>query len=476
MQLSSLIADLVGVRVIGAVDGIEITQVTMDSREVIPGALFCCVPGTISDGHRFLGEAVNAGALAVVTEHDHDGELSGCVELRVATGIARRTASLLAGIFEGNPSARLTMVGVTGTNGKTTVAQMVGAILASEGGTVEVLGTLSGARTTPPAPELQRRLASIVRDADERGDHGAAVMEVSSHALDQDRVAGIVFEVAAFTNLSHDHLDYHRTMESYFAAKAKLFLPESAKSVVIWGEDPFGQELLALRHDAVAVTWGDASEIALSIEGSTFTWRGHDVKLSLIGRFNIANALVSLETAVSLGVDPERAAAALSFMGSVDGRMERVGTTVQGASIFVDYAHTPEALEKVIREIREVIDLGKRVILVFGCGGDRDQEKRPLMGKVAAHYADIAIVTTDNPRGEKASEITQEIMRGALGLGDVREIPDRREAIIQALSMATTGDAVIIAGKGHESTQIIGDVITPFDDRAVARALLGGVS
>jgi UDP-N-acetylmuramoyl-L-alanyl-D-glutamate--2,6-diaminopimelate ligase len=297
-------------------------------------------------------------------------------------------------------------------------------------------------------------------------------MEVSSHALDQGRVAGLRFAVAVFTNLSHDHLDYHGSMGAYFEAKARLFDESVADVAVIWAEDPEGRALLERRvGPAISVGWDDAEALEVGSSGSRYRWRGTDVELPLLGRFNVTNALLASEAAMVLGVEPEVVAAALSSLEAVRGRMERVEGGEGDPLVLVDYAHTPDALEAALRTARQLCD-GGTLLVVFGCGGDRDQDKRPLMGKVASDLADVMIVTTDNPRHEAPHDIAQAIISGASGPARVLGISSRELAIRAAIEEAGPGDVVLIAGKGHETSQDFAASREPFDDRVVAASLL----
>jgi UDP-N-acetylmuramoyl-L-alanyl-D-glutamate--2,6-diaminopimelate ligase len=451
-----------------------VSAVELDSRLAEPESIFCCVVGSSDDGHRHAAEAVRRGAVALVTEHDVELPMGFApAEVRVAPGAARRACALLAAELAGNPAEQLTLVGVTGTNGKTTVVTILSAILEHAGIATTVIGTLTGARTTPPAPELHRVLAQAAQLAAGLGRPGAVAMEVSSHALDQDRVAGLRFAVAVFTNLSHDHLDYHRTLSDYFEAKARLFGEQSAEVAVIWSEDAEGRILLERRvGPVVAVGWDAAEALEVGPHGSRYRWRGAEIELPLLGRFNVTNALLASEAAVVLGVDPSVVAEALSSLEAVPGRMERVPGGAGDPLVLVDYAHTPDALEAALRTARGLARGGKLVV-VFGCGGDRDQDKRPLMGRVASELADVAVVTTDNPRHEVPRDIADAILAGASGPARVLAISSRDLAIRAAIEEAGPGDVVLIAGKGHEATQVFADSSEPFDDRAVAASLLG---
>jgi UDP-N-acetylmuramoyl-L-alanyl-D-glutamate--2,6-diaminopimelate ligase len=460
----------------GDPEGVEIVAVAYDSRAVVRGALFCCVRGGSTDGHDFAAAAVAAGAVALLcSRFVDDGAAAGVPQILVddvPTAMARAAAA-----FYGDPSARLAVVGVTGTNGKTTTTHLLRAVLEADGRQAAVIGTLSGAGsrpggrsgpgTTPAAPELQRHLAELVGDG-----FDAVAMEVSSHALVQHRVDGVRFAVAVFTNLSQDHLDYHGTMEEYFAAKATLFDPERAAVAVVNADDPWGRRLLeSARLPTRPFSMADATSLALDRTGSSFIWQGEAVRLRIAGRVNVANALAAAAAARELGVPAAAIAAGLSGVASVPGRNEPVEVG-QPFTVLVDYAHTPDGLEQALVAAREVVGDG-RVVVVFGCGGDRDRAKRPLMGEVATRLADVAILTSDNPRSEDPAAIIDQV-RAGVGRPEAMVIePDRRAAIAVALATAEAGDVVIIAGKGHETTQTFGSEVLPFDDRAVAAQLLG---
>lgn len=465
MLLSELVADvadqpaLLDARIVGGDP--EIRGLTHDSRQVAPGFLFCAIPGHHTDGHRHASAAVAAGASALLVERSLD---LGVAEVLV--GSARAATGPLASSVNGHPSRHLAVVGVTGTNGKTTTVALLASILDHAGRSCEVVGTLTGARTTPEAPELQARLAAA-RAAGRR----AAAVEVSSHALDLHRVDGTRFEVAIFTNLSRDHLDHHGDMGSYFAAKARLFEPDLARRAVVCTDDPHGRLLLdAARIPSVGYALADAEDLELSEAGARFHWRGAEVALGLAGRFNVANALAAATAAAELGVMPDQVAAGLAAAGPVPGRFERVDVG-QDFLATVDYAHTPDGLENVLVTARELAREG-RVIVVFGAGGDRDQSKRSEMGEVAARLADVVILTNDNARSEDPAAIIDEVQRGMESPRDLRIEPDRRAAIALAVGAARRGDVVVVAGKGHETTQIIGDRTVGFDDRVeLARVL-----
>jgi len=447
----------------GAAAGVMVTAVDHDSREVRPGSCFCALPGEITDGHDHAPVAVAAGAVALVVERRLDLDVP-----QVVVPDARTAMGQLADAFFGHPSRQVAVVGVTGTNGKTTVTHLLGAVLEHAGRPTTVLGTLSGARTTPEAPALQATLAEAVAAG-----RAVVAMEVSSHALDLRRIVGTWFTVAVFTNLSQDHLDFHGTMDRYFAAKARLFSPDRAAVGLVNRDDPWGRRLLEeLAIPAVAWSAADAVDPVLRPDGSTFTWRGQQVHLALAGRFNLANAVAAAEAASALGLTPEEIAAGLAEARPPRGRFEPVGDGPVAA--LVDYAHTPDGIEQALASARELTD--GRLIVVFGCGGDRDRAKRPQMGRAADQGADVVVVTSDNPRSESPEAIIDEVMTGVERKDDLIVEPDRRRAIEVAVALAAPGDLVLVAGKGHETTQDLGDREIPFDDREVlaeALALTG---
>lgn len=456
--LERLTAWGVEARLVGG-DETVVTDVFDDHRRVRPGGMFCCVVGGRFDGHTYAATAVEAGAVVVLGERVLDVAVPQVVvpDVRLALGP-------VASLVHDDPSAELCCVGVTGTNGKTTTATLIADILRADGRSVEVIGTLTGVRTTPEAAELQRELARL-RD----NGRSAVVMEVSSHALAQHRVDGTHYDLAVFTNLSRDHLDYHGTMEEYFRAKARLFEPGLAERAVVDVDDAYGRLLRdASEIPTVGFGLGDAEPV-VGVAPIGFTWRGAPVTMRLAGRFNIANALAAAESAAVLGVDDATVRRGLADAAPVPGRFELIGGP-QPFTVVVDYAHTPDGLAKVVGTARELAGSG-RVLLVFGAGGDRDREKRPMMGAVADD-ADEVVVTNDNPRSEDPASIAAEITGGMRHTDRVTIELDRRAAIARALDGARPGDVVLVAGKGHETTQTIGSTVQPFDDRVVARALL----
>jgi UDP-N-acetylmuramoyl-L-alanyl-D-glutamate--2,6-diaminopimelate ligase len=461
---------------------IDVTTIVHEHHDAAPGALFCCIPGERVDGHDFAGAAVSAGAPACLVERWLPVDAT-----QVRVDSVRRAIGPLCAAFYEWPSRAMKVLGVTGTNGKTTTTYLLEAIARAAGDRVGVLGT-TGARldgqavplrhTTPEATELQALLARMRSD-------GAAVvaMEVSSHALEQHRVDGTQFAAACFTNLTHDHLDYHGTIDAYFQAKARLFAPEFTERAAIGVDDEHGRELVGIaRARGVAVMAyaldGEAdisaNDIEQRLDGTAFTLRiGSEVAsvaTSLVGRFNVLNCLAAATTATMSEVPLEAIVRGLSTPIVVPGRMERVEGAGRPFAVLVDYAHTPDALARVLDASRAMTESNGHLIVVFGCGGDRDRAKRPAMGHVVASRADVAVLTSDNPRSEDPAAIAADVLTG-LADDDQRPIVelDRRAAIRRALAVARPGDVVVIAGKGHETGQTAGGVTTPFDDRVVAR-------
>ncbi|MDE3064088.1 MAG: UDP-N-acetylmuramoyl-L-alanyl-D-glutamate--2,6-diaminopimelate ligase [Acidobacteriota bacterium] len=464
MQLGDLLEDLTLDVSTGRV---EVSDVQVDSRACGAGSLFFALPGRVSHGAQHAHDAVARGAVAVVAAERVEVEVP---VVEVPASQLRMLLAEAAAAVVGHPELDVDLVGVTGTNGKTTVATLVASLARAMGWNGASVGTLTNERTTPAPPELFRTLARLAGEFEDARSRSVVAIEVSSHALDQGRVDGLCFAAAAFTNLGHDHLDYHGTMEAYFAAKARLFESDRSRRAVIWVDDPYGWRLAqSTSLPVVEVRRADAGEVATSWRGSAFSWRGLTVTTPLIGGFNIDDALVAMAVAGSLGASDEAVAEAMSRVETVPGRFEVVarGDVV----VVVDYAHTPEGLERILRDVRELTPHG-RVVTVFGCGGDRDREKRPLMGEVASRLSDAVVVTSDNPRNESPGAIAEAVAAGAGPGADVRVVLDRRAAIGDALGAALAGDVVVIAGKGHETTQTIGDEVVAFDDRAVARELL----
>ncbi len=475
---------------VGAGDpNVEIAAITHDSRRSVPGACFACIPGAVTDGHDHAPEAVERGAVALLVERPLPIAVP---QAEVAS--VRAALGPVAATFFDHPSAAMRVLGVTGTNGKTTTTYLLESIARRADDRVGVLGTV-GARvagetittehTTPEADDLQALLARM-RDA------GVATvaMEVSSHALHQHRVDGVEFAAVCFTNLSHEHLDYHGTLDEYFEAKARLFDRARTPAAAVNVDDPRGVELAERARVQSIDTWTysldarDADLGALDVTFGPSSTRATlvdrrkgvrvAVDLPLVGGFNLANALAAGATALAAGYQLATVAAGLGDPVVVPGRFERVDAG-QPFAVLVDYAHTPDALGRVLAAARPLAGHGGRVLCVFGCGGDRDPAKRPLMGAAVAAGADVAVLTSDNPRSEDPQAIAAAVLPGLAGAAEVRVVLDRRAAIAGALAEAAPGDVVVVAGKGHETGQTAGGRTVPFDDRIVARDELGAL-
>ncbi len=499
MQLAEYVRKLGGSAPIPVGGGPQIAGVHLDSRRVGAGDLFAALPGTRDDGSRFAEAALARGAAAILAPRP--------LELARATQAivwvhpeARRVAGEVAAIAYGEPAKKMFVAGVTGTNGKTTTAHLVGHLLRAAGKKPAVLGTtgnrladgrrVAATHTTPDAPELQRLLA---RHRELGGD--SVALEASSHALDQERLAGLAFDVAIFTNLTRDHLDYHGDLESYAAAKERLFLSlRPGSSAVIHADDPAGERMAraARSRGARVVTYsarlrGDlvASALTSDLHGTQIVLNGMGIsrtnlRLPLAGRHNVENALAAAAAALLSGASPSDVLGGLASASPAPGRLEPVDTGDKGFVVLVDYAHSEDALHNVCRAVRGALEgtPGRfarrgRLIVVFGCGGDRDRGKRGPMGRVVNELADLAIVTSDNPRSEEPMSIIREVLAGMEPLLADRLVePDRRRAIGEAVKQARRGDVVLIAGKGHETTQVIGERVVEFDDRLVVSEAL----
>ena len=464
---------------------IVVTGLTSDSRKVVPGFLFFALSGTKADGAKFMGDAASKGAIAIITSLDAELGAAHIPVIRVAD--PRRALALCAAKFYSNQPD--TMVAVTGTAGKTSVAGFTRQIWAYAGKAAAFIGTTGivapgrndyGTLTTPDPVELHRLLAELASDGVTH-----AAMEASSHGLDQCRLDGVKLDAGAFTNLGRDHLDYHPDMEDYLRAKMRLFkvLLKAGQPAVIFADDAYSQNVIDVATTAKlkVLTVGRKGDfIALKrVEHERRRQRAevehggqiYEIDLPLAGDFQIANALVAAGLAIATGIAPAIAFKALESLEGASGRLELVGSTKDGALAYVDYAHKPEAMENVLTSVRPFTT--GRIVLVFGCGGDRDKGKRPIMGEIAARLADVVIVTDDNPRTEVAAQIRSEIMIAAKG---AREIGDRSSAISAALKMLKAGDTLIVAGKGHEEGQIINGVVHPFSDHAEIREGLAELS
>jgi UDP-N-acetylmuramoyl-L-alanyl-D-glutamate--2,6-diaminopimelate ligase len=488
LRLMELADRLVTSRLVGD-GGIEFHGVQTDSRKVQTGDLFICISGHVHDGHVFAQDAIAKGAVAVVLERDvPDLEVS-----KLFVKDCRQAMGIIASHFYGYPSRQLKLIGITGTNGKTTTTFIIDHILSDLGYVTGLMGTIhtriagktiAAERTTQEALDLQNTLRSMVTAGVK-----FCTMEVSSHALELGRVKGCRFRTALFTNLTQDHLDYHRTMESYRDAKGLLFSrlgneygPHSGDQqfAILNADDPISQVFASLTA-AQTITYGidndadvKAEDIHISIRGTQFTLRtsfagSAQIQMKLIGKFNVYNALGAIASTLAEGIPLEKIVHSLEKMGSVDGRMQTVDAG-QDFLVLVDYAHTPDGLENALKSIREFA--AGRIITVFGCGGDRDRTKRPIMGRIATEYSDNIIVTSDNPRTEDPETILEEVAEGITSCGYPQErfelIVDRAIAIQTAISMALPQDVVFIAGKGHETYQLLKGQTIDFDDRIVA--------
>jgi len=472
MDIERVIAALAPVDVLGRAP-VEIADLAYDARDATAGSLFFCVPGSRADGHDFAAEAVANGAAALVVERPLELEVP-----QLVVEDARRAMGVAADEFFERPTEELELAGVTGTNGKTTTAFLLYSILAAGGRRPGLLGTIESRvggerrpalRTTPEAIDLQRSFREML----DGGDRSCA-LEATSHGSELGRLDRVRFSALVFTNLTQDHLDFHGTIERYFDAKRRLFTEEHPPAAVNVG-DPYGRRLAEelQGHDQL-VTFGFADDAELRPEGldlgprgARFTAGGLELETRLRGRFNVENVLGAVAAARLLGIEDDAIARGVRELRGVPGRFEAVDEG-QPFAVLVDYAHTPDSLENVLRTARDLAQ--NRLICVFGCGGDRDRGKRPLMGRIASELADLAIVTSDNPRSEEPDAIIGEIVAGAAG--EIEVEPDRREAIARAIDAAQEGDVVVIAGKGHEQGQQFADRTVPFDDRDVAREAL----
>jgi UDP-N-acetylmuramoyl-L-alanyl-D-glutamate--2,6-diaminopimelate ligase len=471
MDLELLIDALAPVEVVGPAPA-DVAELAYDASQATAGSLYFCIPGSRADGHDFAPQAVGNGAVALVAERPLDLPVP-----QLVVESARAAMPIAADTFFGRPTDQLQVAGVTGTNGKTTTAFLLYAILAAAGRRPGLLGTIESRvggerrpaiRTTPEAIDLQRSFREML----DAGDRSAAV-EATSHGSELGRLDRVRFSALVFTNLTQDHLDFHGTLERYFDAKRRLFTETRPPAAVNIG-DEHGRRLAdELRGRNELLTFGladdaelRANDLELGPRGARFRAGGIELETRLRGRFNVENVLGAVAAARLLGIDDDAIAYGVRELRGVPGRFEAVDEG-QPFAVLVDYAHTPDSLENVLRTARDLAQ--NRVICVFGCGGDRDRGKRPLMGRIATELADLAIVTSDNPRSEDPGAIIDEILEGA---GDAEVAPDRREAIARAVAAADDGDVVVIAGKGHEQGQQFADGTIPFDDREVAREAL----
>jgi UDP-N-acetylmuramoyl-L-alanyl-D-glutamate--2,6-diaminopimelate ligase len=482
VRLSELLTRLPGAELSGD-PGLEVSEVTHDSRRVSQGALFVAIRGLASDGNQYVEAARRKGALAVVSEQAPSGEGAW-----VRVGDARAALALLSAAVLGDPARSLELVGVTGTNGKTTTAYLVDSAVRAAGEKCGLVGTVEyrvgdrvaeAVRTTPESSDLQALFRQMVDAGCRR-----AVLEVSSHSLALERVHGLEFSVAVFTNLTRDHLDFHGDMDRYFAAKRLLFeslLREDGHAIVNLDAERADELLRASRGTVWTYSLENPAadlvceELSLSLDGTRLRARTPkgplELETVLLGRFNVQNLLAATGAALALGLPPDAVRRGIAGLRGVPGRMERIDAG-QPFTVLVDYAHTDDALRNLLETVRGLKP--QRVITLFGCGGDRDRTKRPLMGAVAARLSDLVVLTSDNPRSEPPEAILEEIRRGIppARAKDTLVLPDRREAISRALELAGPGDAVVIAGKGHEPYQVLRERSVPFDDRQVAREAL----
>jgi UDP-N-acetylmuramoyl-L-alanyl-D-glutamate--2,6-diaminopimelate ligase len=472
-------------------EDVTIRKVTYDSRSVERGDLFVAIRGLKLDGHRFIENAVQQGARAVVLEDDRAVSDSFFLHndvIKVVVGNSRLALAKISANYFGHPSKRLQLLGVTGTNGKTTSTHLLKSILESTGQKVGLIGTIEykvgkepipAVHTTPESLELNELLDTMLKN----GCH-SVVMEVSSHALALDRVYGFDYQLALFTNLTQDHLDFHGTMDAYFGAKKILFDGLSKQSVAVTNLDDERGLSIVSETKARRVTYGvqkradlTVKNVKVGLDGILLDVKYNDGSMSLTspltGQFNVYNLLGVTASALALGIGARDIQVGIERVKSVRGRFERI-VSPDGWTAIIDYAHTPDALQKTletIRELRSGIQQG-RIITVFGCGGNRDRDKRPQMGRIASELSDVTIVTSDNPRHEDPESIVDEILKGIRSGTKVLRIVDRKEAIIAGLEMAQPGDVVLIAGKGHETYQVLGDEKIHFDDREVVEAHL----
>ncbi len=465
VELSGLKQAIVGSRLIGYRDEVFLSDIYLDHREVTPNSIFAAVRGSKSDGRDFIDEAIVRGASAILLSEERSSSVPLLV---VPEDSIRREIARAAAIVYGNPSEAIKVIGVTGTNGKTTVVHVLSQALETLGHPCGELGTLWGRLTTPEAPELQRQLREFVN----AGKRYAAI-EVSSIALDRHRTDFVNFETAIFTNLSQDHLDVHGSMENYYQAKLKLFRDRTTtKRAVVFASDPYGQRVLREAEVPLrAVGMEDVEGYRLSGQGTEFTYKGRKFRSPLVGVHNLANLLVVVATLEGLGFNLDEISRALEGAGEPKGRLEFIDEG-QNFDVVIDYAHTPAAMKAVLEALSLRLSTGARLITVFGCGGDRDRYKRPEMGRVASTLSAHVVITNDNPRSEDPRDIAVEIASGVVPGSHIETVLDRRDAMARAISVARPGDVVLIAGKGHERRQIIKDEEIAFDDTEVAREIL----
>ena len=447
---------------LGVISDVEVHGLSYDSRLTTSGDLFFCFQGEKNDSHDFVYDAIKGGASALVVERKIDIDFP-----QVISSSSRKMMSEIAEIFYEFPSREITTVGVTGTNGKTTTVNILSAIAKAAGEKTETIGTLTGQLTTPEAPDLQRQ----IRDSIGNGVSFLA-MEVSSHALLQNRISRMTYDAAIFTNLSLDHLDYHGDMESYYKAKSSLFSPTHSKLAVINADNQFGKRLMnEVEIPQVSFSLNDVDIVERTLIKTTFRWKGKIIELKLPGVFNLENALAAAVTAEALGFNREVIAKGLESAKGTPGRFELLTHSDEEPYIIVDYCHTPDGLEKILLSINELLP-GARTHIVFGCGGDRDTSKRAQMGMISENHATNVYLTSDNPRSENQMAIINDILAGIHDTEPVYVNPDRREAIFHAVTTANQDDVVLIAGKGCEPYQEISGTLHPFLDSDVGREAL----
>ena len=447
---------------LGEINDVEVHGLSYDSRLINSGDLFFCFKGEKKDSHDFVYDAIKGGASALVVERKIDIDFP-----QVISSSSRKMMSEIAEIFYEFPSREITTVGVTGTNGKTTTVNILSAIAKAAGEKTETIGTLTGQLTTPEAPDLQRQ----IRDSIGNGVSFLA-MEVSSHALLQNRISRMTYDAAIFTNLSLDHLDYHGDMESYYKAKSSLFSPTHSKLAVINADNQFGKRLMnEVEIPQISFSLNDVDIVERTLIKTTFRWKGKIIELKLPGVFNLENALAAAVTAEALGFNREVIAKGLESAKGTPGRFELLTHSDEDPYIIVDYCHTPDGLEKILLSINELLP-GARTHVVFGCGGDRDTSKRAQMGMISETHATNVYLTSDNPRSENQMAIINDILAGIHDTEPVYVNPDRREAIFHAVTTANQDDVVLIAGKGCEPYQEISGTLHPFLDSDVGREAL----
>lgn len=481
MRLKQILESLKEPQLIVAED-VAIKGISANSEEIKPDFVFVAIKGNQADGHDFIKQAIEKGARVIIAQGKPNFNLAQGISWIIVKD-ARSALAGLATAFYGYPAKKIKVIGITGTNGKTTISYLIESLLKGQGKACAVMGTINyrlkdkitTAKNTTPGPlEIQSFLSEALKEG-----INYVVMEVSSHALDQQRVAGVEFSYAIFTNLTQDHLDYHGNMDNYFQAKARLFRNLSSQAVSIINlDDAYGKRLFELTKSKV-ISYGFAKENQIRAEDFYFSPEGAkfkliapegkiEIKTKLIGSHNVYNILAAVSFALSAGMDLNFCKSSLAHFDLVPGRLEKI-PSAKDFSVFVDYAHTPDALKNVITSLRQIAQ--NRIIVIFGCGGDRDRGKRPQMGKIATELADFVMITSDNPRSEEPMAIIEEILRG-VKKDNYQVILEREAAIHQALAMAAMGDIVLIAGKGHENYQVIKERTIPFDDRRVVKNYL----